>query len=51
VKFLLDHDVPDALSYLLEQLGHDMAFLRKALPGDFATKLFSSFPTAKVACY
>jgi len=34
VKFLLDHDVPDDLSYLLEQLGHDVALLREALPGD-----------------
>jgi predicted nuclease of predicted toxin-antitoxin system len=34
VKFLLDHDVPDGLSYLLEQLGHDVTLLRKALPGD-----------------
>ena len=24
MKFLLDHDVPDDLSYLLEQLGHDV---------------------------
>jgi predicted nuclease of predicted toxin-antitoxin system len=34
VKFLLDHDVPDDLSYLLEQLGHEVTLLRKALPGD-----------------
>jgi predicted nuclease of predicted toxin-antitoxin system len=34
VKFLLDHDVPDDLSYLLEQLGHDVTLLRKAIPGD-----------------
>jgi predicted nuclease of predicted toxin-antitoxin system len=34
VKFLLDHDVPDGLSYLLEQLGHDVRLLRKVLPGD-----------------
>jgi predicted nuclease of predicted toxin-antitoxin system len=34
VKFLLDHDVPDDLSYLLEQLGHDVTLLRSALPGD-----------------
>jgi len=34
VKFLLDHDVPDALSYLFEQLGHDVTLLREALPGD-----------------
>ena len=34
MKFLLDHDVPDDLSYLLEQLGHEVTLLRKALPGD-----------------
>jgi predicted nuclease of predicted toxin-antitoxin system len=34
VKFLLDHDVPDDLSYLPEQLGHDVTLLRKALPRD-----------------
>jgi predicted nuclease of predicted toxin-antitoxin system len=30
----VDHDVPEDLSYLLEQLGHDVTLLRKALPGD-----------------
>ena len=34
VKFLLDHDVPDNLSYLLTQLGHEVRLLRKVLPGD-----------------
>jgi len=34
VKFLLDHDVPDDLSYLLEQLGHNVTLLRQALPRD-----------------
>ena len=34
MKFLLDHDVPEGLSYLLEQLGHDVTLLRKALPED-----------------
>ena len=34
MKFLLDHDVPDDLSYLLEQLSHDVTLLRKVLPGD-----------------
>jgi len=34
VKFLLDHDVPDDLSYLLEQLGHDVTLLRQGLPDD-----------------
>ena len=28
---MLDHDVPEDLSYLLEQLGHDVTLLRKAL--------------------
>jgi predicted nuclease of predicted toxin-antitoxin system len=32
VKFLFDHDVPEDLSYLLEQLGHEVTLLRKALP-------------------
>ena len=34
MKFLLDHDVPDDLSYLLEQLGHDVTLLRESLPRD-----------------
>lgn len=34
MKFLLDHDVPDDLSYLLDQLGHDVTLLRRVLPGD-----------------
>jgi predicted nuclease of predicted toxin-antitoxin system len=34
VKFLLDHDVPDDLSYLLVQLGHEVTLLRKALRHD-----------------
>jgi len=34
VKFLLDHDVPEGLRYLLEQLGHRVTVLRKALPHD-----------------
>jgi predicted nuclease of predicted toxin-antitoxin system len=34
VRFLLDHDVPDDLSYLLKQLGHDVTLLRETLPGN-----------------
>jgi predicted nuclease of predicted toxin-antitoxin system len=34
VRFLLDHDVPEDLSYLLEQLGHQVIFLRNALQED-----------------
>ena len=43
MKFLLDHDVPDDLSYLLEQLGHDVTLLRKALPGDSSDKAVLRF--------
>jgi predicted nuclease of predicted toxin-antitoxin system len=43
VKFLLDHDVPDDLSYLLEQLGHDVTLMRKALPGDSSDEVVLSF--------
>lgn len=32
-EILLDHDVPDDLSYLLEELEHEVTLLRKALPG------------------
>lgn len=34
MQFLLDHDVPDDLSYLLEELGHEVTLLRKAVPRD-----------------
>ena len=34
MKFLLDHDAPDDLSYLLEQLGHNVTLFRNALSGD-----------------
>ena len=31
MKFLLDHDVPDDLSYLLRELGHEVTLLRQVL--------------------
>ena len=34
MKFLLDHDVPDDLSYLLEELEHEVRLLREVLPED-----------------
>ena len=34
MKFLLDHDVPEDLSYLLEHLGHEVTLLRNAIPRD-----------------
>lgn len=51
MKFLLDHDVPDARSYFLEELGHDVTLLRKACLAILATKLSSSLPTSVVARY
>ena len=43
MKFLLDHDVPDDLSYLLEQLGHHVTLLREALPGDSSDEAVLQF--------
>jgi len=31
VKFFFDHDVPDDLSYLLRQLGHEVLLLRQVM--------------------
>lgn len=43
MKFLLDHDVPDDLSYLLEQLGHEVVLLRKVLPEDSSDEVVLRF--------
>lgn len=32
MKFLLDHDIPEDLSYLLRELGHEVLRLRDVLP-------------------
>jgi predicted nuclease of predicted toxin-antitoxin system len=34
VRLLFDHDVPDDLSHLLRQLGHEVSLLRQFLPND-----------------
>ncbi len=34
MNFLLDNDVPEDLSYLLEHLGHGVSRLREVLPGE-----------------
>ena len=46
MKFLLDHDVPDDLSYMLEQLGHEVVLLRKALPDDSSDEAVLCFLAA-----
>jgi hypothetical protein len=38
-----DHDFPDDLSYLLEELGHDVTLLRKALPRDSSDEAVFQF--------
>jgi predicted nuclease of predicted toxin-antitoxin system len=43
VKFLLDHDVPDDLSYLLEELNHEVMLLRKSLPGNSSDEAVLQF--------
>lgn len=34
MKFLLDHDAPAALTYLLRERGHDVSLLRDVIPTD-----------------
>jgi len=51
VKFFLDHDVPDDLSYLLDELGHDVTLLRKPFPAVPRTKPSSSLRTIMLAYY
>ena len=36
MKFLLDHDVPEDLTYLLQELGHEFLRLRDVLPQEAA---------------
>ena len=43
MRFLLDHDVPENLSYLLKQLGHDVTLLREALPEDASDEAVLQF--------
>lgn len=43
MKFLLDHDVPDDLSYLLRELGHEVLRLHDVLPHETADPLVLQF--------
>ena len=43
MKFLFDHDVPEDLSYLLKQLGHEVTLLRNALSTDASDEAVLQF--------
>ena len=43
MKFLLDHDVPEDLTYLLHALGHQFLRLRDVLPQEAADSLVLTF--------
>ena len=44
MMFLLDHDVPDDLSYLIAQLGHHVTLLRNACNRDNFLRLAETIP-------
>jgi predicted nuclease of predicted toxin-antitoxin system len=46
VKFLLDHDVPDDLTYLLQELGHEVLRLRDVAPPDAVDSVVLQFAHA-----
>jgi len=43
VKFLLDHDVPEVLTYLLQELGHHVVRLRDVLPPEASDSVVLQF--------
>lgn len=43
MKFLLDHDVPEDLTYLLQELGHEVVRLREVLQPEAADSLVLQF--------
>ena len=43
MRFLFDHDVPDNLSYLLQQLNHEVWLLRHVLPQGSSDSAILSF--------
>lgn len=43
MKFLLDHDVPEDLTYLLQELGHEVLRLRDVLPQEAADLVVLQF--------
>ena len=47
MKFLLDHDAPDDLSYLLAELNHEVTLLRRVLPGNSSDEAVLQFAHAR----
>ncbi len=43
MRFLLDHDVPYELSYLLRELGHEVLLLRQVLPTEASDEKVFNF--------
>ena len=43
MKFLLDHDVPEDLTYLLQELGHQIVRLRDVLPQEASDSIVLQF--------
>ena len=43
MKFLLDQDVPENLTYLLQELNHEVVRLREVLPPDVADQAILQF--------
>ena len=43
MKSLLDHDVPEDLTYLLQELGHEVLRLRDVLPQEAADLVVRQF--------
>ena len=50
MKFLLDHDVPEDLTYLLQELGHEFLRLREVLPQEATDSLVLQFAHERVVC-
>lgn len=50
MRFLLDHDVPDDVSYLLQELGHEIALLRHVLAQDGSDPTVLQFAYENATC-
>ena len=51
MKFLLDHDVPEDLIYLLNELGHEALRLRDVLPQETTDPIVLDYAHRHDACW